>query len=253
MYYNDYEDYMRSVLGYSNTNENTYCSNCNYGMNYNDMDYNNISYRDTATSNIEHMYPEIYKLINPMVCRMCDNNTEPVTEYLIEQMTDDIYDNVVNRVEVQNVINLNIGTREVDETMAISTQEKMQNLKENRETRGGTSNLNSVSKVSNSSNKSTLTSSKQNDSLNVNHDRSIESEERETRAPLPRRRNRLLRDLIRILILNRIIRPGRPRPNRPPFRPGPIGPRPPMPGGPGFGPGQIRPRPPMPRYDDYEW
>ena len=65
----------------------------------------------------------------------------------------------------------------------------------------------------------------------------------------------MLRDLIRILLINRLIRPG--RPNRPPFRPmpgpRPIGPRPPMPGAPGFGPGQMRPRPPMPRYDDYEW
>ena len=58
------------------------------------------------------MYPDIYKIINPMVCRACDNNTQPVTEYLIEQMTDDIYDNAVKRFEVRNVINLNIETRE---------------------------------------------------------------------------------------------------------------------------------------------
>lgn len=256
MYYNDYEDYMRSVLGYSNTNDNTYCNSCNYGMNYNDMDYNNSSFRNTA-SNVEHMYPEIYRVINPMVCRMCDNNTKPVTEYLIENMTDEIYDNVVNSVEVQNVINLNIGTREVDTTI-----EKLENrgdVKENRETRSSTntaSNSSSMSRSSsilNKNNASSASNVKQSDGININNNRTIEAEERETRSPQPRR-NRLLRDLIRILILNRIIRPGRPGPNRPPFRPGPgnppFGPRPPMPGGPGFGPG---PRPPMPRFDNYEW
>lgn len=250
MYYNDYEDYMRSVLGYSNSNENTYCNSCNYGMNYNDMDYNNSNYRDTTDSNIERMYPEIYKIINPMVCRICDNNTEPVTEYLIEQMTDDIYDNVVNRVEVQNVINLNIGTREIDETLTSSARENRGDLKENRETKGSinvSTNSNNINKAPNITNKNTSTNLKQSDLINTNNNRSVEPEERELRSPSPRRRNRLLRDLIRILLLNRLIRPGRPRPNRPPFRPGPVGPRPPMPGGPGF-----RPRPPMPRYD-YEW
>ena len=129
MYYNDYEDYMRSVLGYSNTNDNTYCNNCNYSMNYNDMDYNN--YRNSV-SNIEHMYPEIYKIINPMVCRMCDNNNQPVTEYLIEQMTDEIYDNVANRTEIQNVINLNISTRDSSNELQESVIENRGDIKENR-------------------------------------------------------------------------------------------------------------------------
>ena len=236
MYYNDYEDYMRSVLGYSSTNDNTYCNSCNYGINYNDMDYNN--YRNSAT-NIEHMYPEIYRIINPMVCRMCDNNNQPVTEYLIERMTDEIYDNVVNRAEIQNVINLNISTRDGNKELIESAVENRGEVKENRSSISKNSN---TLNLSNKTNSNCTTNLKQNDLINTNN-RSIESDERETRSPQPRRRNRLLRDLIRILILNRIIRPGRPRPNRPPF-----GPRPTMPGGSGFGP-----RPPMPRYDDYEW
>ena len=255
MFYNDYEDYMRSVLGYSNTGENTYCSSCNYGINYNDMDYNS-NYRDFAKSNVEQMYPDIYKIINPMVCEICDNNTKPVTEYLIEQMTDDVYDNVVSRVEVQNIINLNIGTREADETFITSASENREEAKESRDNRSNSNsstslgNMGKNSNVLNSSNKNNLNSSinsKQNDLINVSN-RSIESQDRESRSHF-HRRNTLLRDLIRILILNRLIRPGRPRPNRPPFRPGfRPEPRPPMPGGPGFGP-----RPPMPRYNEYEW
>lgn len=243
MYYNDYEDYMRNALGYSNANESTYqryddncCgmsyNNANYnGMNYNNMNYDNIPYNDMSvnqfqnrndSATIERMYPEIYRVINPMVCRMCDNNSQPVTEYLVEQMTDDIYDNVVNRVEIQNVINLNIGTREADV--------EVEDCCDNRSDNVAVSNRSS----SNSSNNNTKENSASSKIAN-----SVKSEEdRESRSPQsqPRRRNRLLRDLIRILILNRLLRR---RPNRPPFRPGQ---RPGMPG---------NNRPPMPRMDEF--
>lgn len=223
MYYNDYEDYMRTVLGYNNTNDNTYGCNCNSYLN-----------RDTSASNIEQMYPEIYKIINPMVCRMCDNNTQPISEYMIEQMTDDIYDNVVNRVEIQNVINLNIGTtRDADVVDVVLDREE-------------SSNRNCNTNTNNQQNRSVTNKSS---NITVNQKINEQDETRETRSPQPRRRNSLLRDLIRILILNRLIRPG--RPNRPPFRPGqggPIRPGGPMGPRPGF-PG-MPPRPPMPRMED---
>lgn len=209
MYYNDYEDYMRNVLGYNNTNDNTYVCNCNY----NDMYANSYLSRNNSTSNsnLEQMYPEVYKIINPMVCRVCDSNMQPVSEYLIEQMTDNIYDNVVNRVEIQNVINLNIGTRNSNSEESDSSSSK------NRSSSGVTNTGTNKAGV--------------NEKL-----KEIEART-ETRSPQPIRRNGLLRDLIRILIINRLIRPG-----RPPFRPGQIGPRPGMPG-PGY-------RPTMPRADE---
>lgn len=252
MYYNEYDDYMKSVLGYPSLNDNTYYSNCNYRMNYNDMDYNN--YRRTEIADIEQMYPEIYRVINPMVCRSCDNNTQPVTEYLIEQMTDDIYDNAVRRIELKNVINLNIETREVEDSSQNIRIDNKTDIRENNETRNSV-NTSSINKTNNISTKNGLNSTintKQKEYISNN--KSIENESTETRSPAPRR-NTLLRDLIRILIINRLLRNRRPGPNRPPFRPGPppIGPRPPMPGGPGFGPEPISPRPPMPRLDEYEW
>ena len=224
MYYNDYEDYMRNVLGYNNMRDNTYS-------------YFN---RDTSNSNIEQMYPEIYKIINPMVCRACDNNTQPISEYMVEQMTDDIYDNVVNRVEIQNVINLNIGTTRDDD------MEVVLNREEDNSRNGSVNNNTQQNRSGASFSNNALNNSSQNNSLsktssNVIASKVTESEVRETRSP--RRRNTLLRDLIRILILNRLIRPG--RPNRPPYRPGPGGPMRPRPGFPG-----MPPRPPMPRVED---
>ncbi|MBR2787065.1 MAG: hypothetical protein IKD76_06205 [Clostridia bacterium] len=242
MYYNDYEDYMRNVLNYQNTSENTYqgydgncysanngnyCNmnyngmNCN-GMNYsgkncncmncNNMNRNNMPYGTMAISSvqaemdaetIERMYPEIYRIINPMVCRVCDSNTQPITEYWLEQMTNDIYDNVVNRVEIQNVINLNIGTREANSEVSASDEE------------GNNSRSTTVSSNRNASN----TSSKNTDSLGGSKTVScVKSDDnRETRSP--RRRNVLLSDLIRIMLLDRLLRKN--RPNRPPYRPCP--------------------------------
>ena len=167
MLYNNYEEYMRNVLGHSYTPGNTYeqfdnnYANC---MNYNFAN-RNTSYTNpyNNSSNIEDMYPDLYRLINPLVCDMCDKNNKPITEDLVEQMTNHIYDNVVNRVEIQNVINLNIETRNS------KTKENEKNI--------------------------------------------------ENRSPVPAsrpRRNRLLQDLIRILLLNELLRR-----NRPPFRPGP--------------------------------
>lgn len=236
MYYNDYEDYMRGVLGYNNTNDNTYGYDCCHSYYNRDAEYN----RNTSNSNIEQMYPEIYKIINPMVCRMCDNNTQPVSEYMIEQMTDDIYDNVVNRVEIQNVINLNIGTTR-DEDMEVVLNREEGNSRSNN-TNNIQQNRSSVSPLNSGSNSSTSNKTVNKNSSNEITSKNAEQEIRETRSPRPRRRNTLLRDLIRILIINRLIRPGRPQ--RPPFRPGPGGPIGPRPGFPG-----MPPRPPMPRTD----
>lgn len=252
MYYNDYEDYMRNVLGYSNPNNSTYQNfsnnyNMDYNMNYSNMNYdrmncNNPNYdnmmccnmptnqfqnrnNSTSENQIEQMYPEIYKIINPMVCQKCDNNTQPVTEYLIDQMTNEIYDNVVNRVEIQNVININVETREAD------TKENRGEANNSSVSSSISNNRSISSSSSNNMNVSTTNSSKNSTNSHQKVKENIE-ETRETRLPSEqnqsRRRNTLLRDLIRILILNRLLRPN--RPNRPPFGPGPgQGPRPPMP------------------------
>ncbi len=253
MYYNDYEDYMRNVLGYQNANDGTYqrydnsccgmsCNNCNYNdINYSNMGYNNMPYGSNMSMNqmgqfedrndsatIEQMYPEIYRIINPMVCRMCDNNNQPVTEYMIEQMTDDIYDNVVNRVEIQNVVNLNIGTR--DSNVEVNVDGETGD--NNRGTNTASANRSSLNSTSNSSANNSTTSKMASSTK--------QEEERENRSTHGRqRRNGLLRDLIRILILNRLQGRRPNRPNRPPFRPGQ---RPGMPG---------NNRPPIPRMDDY--
>ena len=98
-----YEDYMRSVLGYQGMNSypNTY--NMNYD-NYERYDsyvvptMSSIASNQTMTamSNIqmqelENCYPDIYRIIYPMVQRACTQNTRQITREVIETMTDEIY------------------------------------------------------------------------------------------------------------------------------------------------------------------
>lgn len=86
-----YDEYMRSVLGYQPMNfSNT------YDRNYGDFSMSNTGYDMTAMSNIqrtelENCYPEIYRMVFPMVQKICMQNTRPITRELIDNMTEEIY------------------------------------------------------------------------------------------------------------------------------------------------------------------
>ena len=206
MYYQNYEDYMRSVLGYpvESTYDNYIIQNREYSVNY----QNN--------SELESMYPEIYKKINPVVCEVCERSKEPITKEVIENMVEEVY----QKIDINNEIYLKIN---IDNNV---TQKEIQ---QNR-----TSNTKVNNQVTNITNNREEQMSRQ-----VNE---VENRQR-------RQNNPLLRDLIRILILNQILGggfPHRPPRQRPPF-PGPGG-RPPFPGGPGIMP---PPRPEPRNYEDY--
>lgn len=83
-----YEQYMRSVLGYEPMdNRNTYDMNYgNYTMNSNMMGFSNMQNEE-----LESCYPDIYRLVYPMVQKACMQNTRPMTRELIDNMTDEIY------------------------------------------------------------------------------------------------------------------------------------------------------------------
>ena len=143
MDYQSYDEYMRSLMGYPNMRASMYPS----------MSPSMFS-METSSEDLERMYPEVYRVVYPMVCFACDsiNMRAPITEQMVDTMTDDIYD----RVEADGRINIDISVE-------VRSDEETQ---ENRQRR-------------------------------------------------PRRRNRFLRDLIRILFLRELIR----RRRRFPFRP----------------------------------
>ena len=91
-----YEEYMRSVLGYQPMNKT-------YDMNYDNWDMTNM----TAMNNIqiqelEDCYPEIYRIVYPMVQKVCSKNTRPFTRELVDSMTDEVYFSIEDRDMIEN-------------------------------------------------------------------------------------------------------------------------------------------------------
>lgn len=131
MNYHDYNEYMRNLIGYPT-------------MRASMSPYSNM---DLSSDDLERMYPEVYRVVYPMVCFACDNIRTPVTESMLDMITDDIYD----RVEADGRITIDISIEARD------SLENSEEVRENRQRR-------------------------------------------------PRRRNRFLRDLIRILLLRELLR-----------------------------------------------
>ena len=100
MYNNPYEEYMRNSLGY----------NAMPMINMNAMNQMNPMYEDENAftynqASVEDMYPEIYRIIYPMVCKACMNVQENVTEDLVSRITNEIYVNVENTEVAQECRN----------------------------------------------------------------------------------------------------------------------------------------------------
>lgn len=79
---NIYEEYIRSVLGYPQNN--IYQDNRNEQLEY-------ISMSNINNTELETYYPEIYKVVYPMVCTACNNNREKISGQLIDELTNEIY------------------------------------------------------------------------------------------------------------------------------------------------------------------
>lgn len=124
MFDESYENYIRSILGYPMCTENS-----------NAMPYPNYEYTSNYRQNmnrkeLEECYPEIYKLIFPMVTKTCDSIQEPITKELVEQLTDNIYFAIEGNDEVN--ININL-TNEVGENTSTSRENRQTKTEEKQE------------------------------------------------------------------------------------------------------------------------
>ena len=222
MYYQNYEDYMRQVLGYPMNDPNIYET---YDYRSDQMYQDTYSDRNQIMSTLpeEEMrkcYPDIYHLVNPMVCKVCETNTQPITKELIEKMTDEVYMAIE---DTSTTVNIRVNTPKTEESRISNSNINRNSSEEVRtsKTRTERTGKNIANNVENREVKANNTSM---------------AESRESSAVVETRNsNSTLRDLIKILILNRLLgnRPQHPRPPRPPFSGGPgmPPPRPPFPGG----------------------
>lgn len=132
MYNQDYEEYIRSILGYDNEiyREIPYSS---YNTNTTNMPYYN-GYNNTyrQSSELEQYYPEIYKIVYPMVKKVCSNNRGIINKEIIENMVDEIYSAIEveeesdkeNRDELKEINNRNVTNRVKNDTI---TSESVEN------------------------------------------------------------------------------------------------------------------------------
>lgn len=103
MYNQDYEEYMRSILGYTpNYQNNTYRDNNYY-------DFQNQTY---FNDRLDNMYPEIYNNLYPLITREVSMNSRSITEDTVEEIVDRIYDEYEKqqddrKVETEKVDNRN--------------------------------------------------------------------------------------------------------------------------------------------------
>lgn len=89
MYNSSYEDYMKNVLGYSVRPQNAYQFQDNMYEMPIENDYQNMS--------LEGLYPEIYRMIYPMVQKVCMRANGVVNEEIIVSMTDEVYNAMVEQ------------------------------------------------------------------------------------------------------------------------------------------------------------
>lgn len=107
MYNETYDDYIRSILGYPPMNSYN---------NYQEYGNKNINYETRQNTELESCYPEIYKIVYPMISKKCDNVPETLTNQDIENMTDEIYYALEERNEIQLNINLTNEVRTAEST-----------------------------------------------------------------------------------------------------------------------------------------
>lgn len=98
-----FDDYIRSILGYPNINNTMYpeTTMSNYNMNNYNMFPSNVN-----TQDLEECYPDIYRIVYPMITNRCSRIEEPVTRDLVDRLTEEIYSAI--EVNNENTVNINV-------------------------------------------------------------------------------------------------------------------------------------------------
>lgn len=125
MYNETYDEYIRSILGYPPISlHNNYQDYNNRNNNY-----SNSNFTMASDKELEKCYPEIYKIVYPMITTKCNNVRGKITNEDIENMTDEIYYALESRNEIQLNINLNNDVRTTQQSNISKSVEKKPEVK----------------------------------------------------------------------------------------------------------------------------
>ena len=129
MYNNEsFEEYIRQILGYPTNNYNVSF------MNEPNMRSNQMS----TNEELEKYYPEIYKVVYPMINNRCSRITEPISQELIDQVTEEIASAIEPKeislnINLHNEISNNKEERVENKTKDLTSVSSTDANAENRE------------------------------------------------------------------------------------------------------------------------
>lgn len=121
MFYSNNDGYMQDLYFYNQMPNNTYMNSFGNNM----MGYPNMQMMNNAMSNniqpnnqmmqnptmfsnnipvqnLNNLYPSIYRILNPVVSRVVSNNNQPISEDLLNNMTDTVFNIVEGQVDLGN-------------------------------------------------------------------------------------------------------------------------------------------------------
>ena len=79
-------------------------------------------FQNRGNDELETLYPETYKIVYPMVKKVCMQNTKPITQELVDNMTNEIYTNIEASGDIINV-NIDVGdNRETKTDMEVKAK-----------------------------------------------------------------------------------------------------------------------------------
>ena len=140
------DEYIRSILGYPSMNMVT-----NNNMNYMRNDVDQMQYEmPNENKELESYYPEIYKIVYPMINKRCSQISEPITQNLINEITNEIYSSIEVSTPIKVNINLQNQVQEVNnrnnrKQISESENTKKENRGDDRQT--GNSTLNDLIRI----------------------------------------------------------------------------------------------------------
>lgn len=141
MYNQSYDDYMRSIFGYSNS-DGYIMDHMNmnsigmHNMEMNNMPHmNNMGITMNSDEDIERLYPDVYRVVYPMVCSSCDRMQFPgatINDEMITRMTNDIYDQVEADGRIKIEVNVTTEVRETSNSSDSSVETRQRRRPRNR-------------------------------------------------------------------------------------------------------------------------
>lgn len=207
-----YEDYFKNIVG-GNYKSPEYYIPTYENVTYEPRQVNAISNYNYIDINDYSLYPDIYKIVSPMIDKMLANkNISNLNETILDTMTLEIYD----ALEAEDNVNMNSNIRNNN---VIGERNTNPNIK------APISNMESENTSGKALNRTSTNLANKNQDVKLNQVNSnIEPKTVEVATRCRNCSNPLLRDLIKIMILNKLFgnnqnpRPPRPRPY-PNYRP----------------------------------